>query len=119
MEINITEAAKAKIREFAKANNEKPVVRIYIEKANCFEARFGIAIDTYKEGDEITQSGDIKILTDREYIPKYSKGINIDYTTNPKEGFMISSSYPVIREPRACCSFGGCRNRCTGCSKNQ
>jgi Fe-S cluster assembly iron-binding protein IscA len=113
MEINITEMAQVKIREFAAANNEEPVIRIYVEKAACSGARFGIAIDNFRTGDEITQKGDIKIFTDSEYVPIYSDGINIDYTVKPKEGFIISSCRPVKKANDESCSSGGCG----GCSK--
>lgn len=119
MDINITEAAQLKIKEFAAANNEDPVVRIYVQKATCYEARFGIVIDSFRQGDEITQKGDIKILTDSEYVPKYSNGINIDYTVNPKEGFIISSAVPLKNKISTGCSSGGCGNSCGGCSKNK
>lgn len=119
MNINITETAKVKIKEFAAANNEEPVVRIYVQKATCSEARFGIAIDDFRQGDEITQKGDIKILTDSEYVPRYSNGINIDYAVKPKEGFIISSVVPVKRSIREGCNSGGCGHGCGGCSKNK
>lgn len=113
MEINITEMAQVKIREFAAANNEEPAIRIYVEKAACSGARFGIAIDNFRTGDEITQKGDIKIFTDSEYVPKYSDGINIDYTVKPKEGFIISSCRPINKVNGDSCSSGVCG----GCSK--
>lgn len=117
MEINITDIAQTKIKEFATANNEEPVVRIYVEKASPKGARFGIVIDNFRPGDEITQKGDIKVLTDSEYIPIYSDGINIDYTVEPKEGFIISSCYPVKSGKSESCSSGGCGNGCAGCSR--
>lgn len=119
MDINITEAAQLKIKEFAAANNEDPVVRIYVQKATCYEARFGIVIDSFRQGDEITQKGGIKVLTDSEYIPKYSNGIKIDYTVNPKEGFIISSALPLDNRISTGCGSGGCGNSCGGCSKNK
>lgn len=117
MYINITELAQSKISEFAAANNEKPVVRIYVERATCLDARFGIAIDSFRTGDEITQTGDIKVLTDSQYIPRYSNGINIDYVVKPKEGFVISSAFPVRKNSTGC--LGGCGSSCPGCSKNK
>ncbi len=117
MEINITDIAQTKIKEFAAANNEEPVVRIYVEKASPKGARFGIAIDSFRSGDEITQKGDIKVLTDSEYIPIYSDGINIDYTVKPKDGFIISSCRPVKSDKSEGCGSGGCGSGCGGCSK--
>lgn len=119
MLINITELAQTKIKEFAAANNEEPVVRIYVEKATCSDARFGIAIDNFRPGDEITQMGDIKVLTDKEYIPLYSNGINIDYAVNPKEGFIIASASPVKKTSSTGCGAGGCKKGCGGCSRNK
>jgi HesB-like selenoprotein len=117
MEINITDIAQTKIKEFAAANNEEPVVRIYVEKAACSGARFGIAIDNFRSGDEITQKGDIKVLTDNEYIPIYSDGISIDYIVEPKEGFIISSCGPVKSDKGESCSSGGCGSGCGECCK--
>lgn len=117
MNINITDSAQVKIREFAAANNEEPVVRIFVQKATCYEARFGIVIDSFKQGDEITQKGDIIILTDSEYVPRYSNGINIDYSVNPKEGFIISSALPIKRNFNTVSHSKKCGGNCGGCSK--
>lgn len=119
MDINISETAQFKIKEFAAANNEEPVVRIYVERATCHDARFGIAIDSFRTGDEITQRGDIKVITDSEYVPKYSNGINIDYSVKPKEGFIISSMAPVNRSITQGCGTEGCSNGCGGCSRKK
>lgn len=115
MNINITEAAQAKIREFASANKEEPVVRIYVQRATCYEARFGIVIDSYRAGDEVTQRGEIKVLTDSDYIPNYTNGINIDYAVKPKEGFIITSALPITKGSKGRGS-GGCSGGCSGCS---
>lgn len=111
MLISISKLAQVKIKEFATANNKEPVVRIYVERANCHDARFGIAFDSFKPGDETTQMDDIRILTDSEYVPLYSNGIDIDYAVKPKEGFIISSAFPVKKS-----SKGGCDRGCGGCS---
>lgn len=117
MDINITELAKVKIKEFAEANNEEPVVRIYVERATCSDVRFGIAIDDFRPGDKVTQKGEIKVLTDSEYVPKYSNGINIDYTVKPKEGFIITSAVPLKKSRTNEHSCGGCGGNCGGCSQ--
>lgn len=115
MLISISKLAQVKIREFAEANRKEPVVRIYVDRATCHDARFGIAFDDFKPGDEITQMDDIKILTDREFVPQYSNGIDIDYAVKPKEGFIITSAFPVQKSSPGCGS-GGCGQGCGGCS---
>lgn len=118
MLISISKLAQVKIKEYAAANNEEPVVRIYVERANCHEARFGIAFDNFKPGDEMTQMDDIKILTDSEYIPLYSNGIDIDYAVKPKEGFIITSAFPVKKSSKGC-SSGECSGGCRGCGSHK
>lgn len=105
MEIKVSELAVKKINEVVKQNNEQSILRIYVEKASCSSARFGIAFDNVKDNDEITEAYGIKFITDKQYMPKYSNGINIDYVISPKEGFIIASLNPITK---------GCTG-CTGC----
>jgi Fe-S cluster assembly iron-binding protein IscA len=110
MEFRITQLAEAKIKETVELNNEVPVLRIYVEKAACSGARFGIAFDDIKEGDEVTEVNGIRFITDTDYVPQYANGISIDYACGPKEGFMIQTLFPIIK------SGGGCGGGCSGCS---
>ncbi|TDT60924.1 iron-sulfur cluster biosynthesis family protein [Fonticella tunisiensis] len=112
MEFKVTALAERKIKEVVELHNEVPVLRIYVERAFCSGARFGIAFDYIREGDEITEVNGIQFITDSEYMPRYSDGISIDYVTNPKEGFIIKS----LRSVTSGCG-GGCGSRrgCTGC----
>lgn len=114
MNIKISEAARQKIAQSAQSFKTEPVARIYVEKAACSGARFGIAFDSQREGDILTKLGEISILTDTKYIPVYSNGIDIDYTEYPKEGFIIKSIEPVKTDCSGCGGCGG--NSCSGCS---
>lgn len=111
MDFKVTQPAEDKIREAALANGEVPVLRIYVERATCSSARFGIAFDDIKAGDEVNEINGIKYVTDTEYVPVYTNGIYIDYVTEPKEGFIIDSLHQVIRSGGGCgggCGSGGC-----------
>ena len=109
MEIRLSKLAKEKIEESVDINNEEPVLRIYVEAVACSGAKFGLAFDYIKDEDTITEVDGIKFLTDKEYVPAYSDGIDIDYKTGLKEGFIIKSINPVAA------SFG-CGEGCGGCN---
>lgn len=102
MDIKLSKLAEDKIREAVKENNEQPNLRIYVEKVACSGARFGIAFDDIKEGDSVTDVNGINIITDNEFIPVHSDGIDIDYVVTPNEGFIIKSLRPIKK------SCGGC-----------
>ncbi len=112
MDIKITAIAGEKIKEELKKVDGNLMVRIYVEAVACSRAKFGIAFDELKDGDEITEVDGIKIVTDTQYIPKYSEGISIDYVTGEREGFIIKSLNVVSGG----CS-GGCSSGCSGCHK--
>jgi Fe-S cluster assembly iron-binding protein IscA len=109
MDINLSELAREKIMENVAAYNETPVVRIYVESISCSKAKFGIAFDYIKDGDHITEVDGIKFITDSEYVPAYSDGIDVDYVVGTKEGFVIKSIHPVsISSGCGCGGGGGC-----------
>jgi iron-sulfur cluster assembly accessory protein len=111
MDIQITDLALDKIREFASCNNSESNARIYVSSAGCSGARFGILIDDIKEDDEVCDICGVKVITDREYIPKYSDGLDIDYVLGSKEGFIIKSLREVKKSCGGC-SSGGCSGGC-------
>jgi iron-sulfur cluster assembly accessory protein len=111
MDIKITDLALNKIKEFASFNKSEPNVRIYVTSTGCSGARFGIAIDDIRKEDEISDICGIKVITDKEYIPMYSDGLNIDYVLEPKEGFIITS-LRTVKKSCGGCSTGGCSGSC-------
>lgn len=110
MEILLSRLAADKIREAAEQNNEEKTVRLYVEGAGCSGAKFGIAFDDIKDGDVVSKIDDITFITDTQYIPMYSDGLDVDYVSTPKEGFVISS----IRQVKGYGCGGGCSG-CSGC----
>jgi Fe-S cluster assembly iron-binding protein IscA len=109
MEIKITAKAKEEIITSAKENKVEPVVRLYVTSAACSGAKFGIAFDEPKENDVMTEIDGIEFITDSEYVPKYADGLNIDYVTSPKEGYVITSIRPIKKS---------CGSGCGGCGKH-
>lgn len=105
MDIKLSQLAEDKIKEAIKENNEQPNLRIYVEKVGCAGARFGISFDDIKENDTVTAVNGINIITDNEFIPKHSDGIDIDYVVEPKEGFIIKSLRPI---KKSCSGCSGC-----------
>lgn len=112
MEVVISKIAENKIIENALEYNTEPMVRIYVDKVLCSSAKFAIVFDDKREGDEVTAVGEINILTDTQYVPNYTQGIKIDYTTSPTEGFLISSLNPKSSGCSGCsgCSYEGHQN---------
>lgn len=106
MDIKFSALAGEKIKEELKKVDKDLMVRIYVEAVACSRAKFGIAFDELKDGDEITKVDGIKIITDTKYIPHYSNGISIDYVTGKQEGFIIKSLNPMA---------SGCSSGCSGC----
>jgi len=120
MEIKLTDIAKEKIINSAKENNIEPSVRLYVTKAACSGATFGIAFDEPKQNDVMTEIDGIEFITDTDYVPTYADGMNIDYVTGEKEGYVISTIRPVKSSCGTGCGSsgdnGGCG--CGGCGKN-
>ncbi|WP_035380527.1 HesB/IscA family protein [Fervidicella metallireducens] len=108
MEIKVSQVAIEKILDAVKEHNEKPTVRIYVAGVACSGAKFGIAFDDVKEGDETTEISGLTFITDTEYMPVYADGINIDFVTEPSEGFVITSLRPVAPS---------CGGGCSGCGQ--
>jgi iron-sulfur cluster assembly accessory protein len=113
MEIKITEKAKEKIISSAKEYKVDPIVRVYVTGGGCSGGKFGIAFDEAKQYDIMTEIDGIEILTDSEYVPKFSDGLNIDYVITPKEGYIISTLRPIKKD---CGSGSG--SGCSGCKKD-
>ncbi|CDF57120.1 hypothetical protein [Thermobrachium celere] len=105
MEVHVTKLAEEKILEAIKTYNEKNQLRIYVEAVACHGAKFGLAFDDIKEGDVTEKVGDIIYFAD-ENVLKYSDGIKIDYVTEPKEGFIVTSLRPI---KSSCSSCFGCK----------
>lgn len=110
MEIKITDIAKEKIINSAKENNIEPTVRLYVTSAACSGAKFGIAFDEPKQNDVLTEIDGIEFITDTDYVPTYADGMNVDYVTGEKEGYIISSMRPIKSACGTGC--GGCCNNC-------
>lgn len=108
MEIKITDAAREKIISLAMENKVEPVVRLYVLCTACHGAKFGIAFDDPRQYDVLTEMDGIEFITDTEYVPKYSSGLSVDYTNNPKEGFIITT----LRPTKSSCEGG-----CSSCGK--
>lgn len=113
MDIRISHLAEEKIKESAALYHTEPVVRIYITNITCRGAKFGIAFNDERTGDEKTLINGIEFLTDTEYVPSYADGIDIDYMTGDKEGFIIK---PIKPAKINCCGGCGCKKGCRGCS---
>jgi Fe-S cluster assembly iron-binding protein IscA len=105
MEIRLTAIAEEKIRVEMDRLSEKLWLRIYVSAAACHGAKFGMAFDDIKDGDEITNINGIDIITDTEFVPKYCDGLSVDYVTEPNEGFIIKSLRSV--ETKGCGGCGG------------
>ncbi|MEF9951332.1 MAG: iron-sulfur cluster assembly accessory protein [Clostridium sp.] len=102
MEIRLSKLAAEKISEVVKANEEVAALRIYVAKAGCSGAVFGLAFDDAKETDDVTVVDGISFITDTEYIPQYSDGLDIDFNEGENEGFIIKSINPVQKSCGSC-----------------
>lgn len=105
MDIKLSKLAEDKIKEAVKDNNEQPNLRIYVERAGCSGARFGIAFDDPKDSDQVTEINEINFITDNEFIPVHADGIDIDYVVEPREGFIIKSLRTI---KKSCSGCSGC-----------
>ncbi|KMT20868.1 iron-sulfur cluster biosynthesis family protein [Clostridium cylindrosporum] len=103
MEIKLSQLATEKINEVVKSNDETPTLRIYVTSVGCSGAKFGLAFDDAKETDTLTEVNGITFITDTEYVPEYSNGLDIDFTEGENEGFVIKSLIPIKKS----CG-GGC-----------
>lgn len=131
MEITITDLAINKIKEISTEYGLEPTVRIHVEGVACKGASYGILFDSPKQYDVLTEVQGIEILTDTQFITKYSDGLQVDYIIGEdnKEGFVIKSIKPPvkIREivdgeyvpeklEEVDLSDEGCSGSCGGCS---
>ena len=91
--IQLTQNAVSKVKNFATQSTDYQGkdFRIYVEGGGCSGFSYGFTFDEQKEGDEINQAGEIRVLIDPQSA-KYLEGSKIDYIEDMRgAGFVIEN----------------------------
>jgi iron-sulfur cluster insertion protein len=91
--VQLTENAVSKVKNFAtqSMDYQDKDFRVFVESGGCGGFSYGFTFDEQREGDEINQAGEIRILIDSQSA-KYLAGAKIDYVEDLRgAGFVIEN----------------------------
>lgn len=91
--VQLTENAVSKVKNFAaqSADYQGKDFRIYVEAGGCNGFSYGFTFDDAREGDEINQAGEVRIIIDPQSA-KHLAGSQIDYIEDMRgAGFVIEN----------------------------
>jgi iron-sulfur cluster assembly accessory protein len=92
--VELTENAVSKVKNFVaqSADYQGKDFRVYVQGGGCCsEYSYGFTFDEQREGDQINQAGEIRILIDPQSA-KYLEGSKIDYVEDLRgAGFVIEN----------------------------
>lgn len=103
--VAITDAAAAKVREFAQqmGSMEGKYLRIFLRKGGCAGVSYGFSFDKKDSADRLYTSNGIEFIIDDWSVPLI-EGSTVDYaTTDRGSGFTVKNPYSARNN---CCGSG-------------
>jgi iron-sulfur cluster assembly accessory protein len=91
--ITLTEKAQNKVKAFTAAEGQatNKGLRIYVKGGGCSGFEYGFSLDEEKEGDNVLQVGEIKVLIDAFSAP-YVMDSTVDYVEDFRgAGFTVKN----------------------------
>jgi len=86
-----TSATKEVILLLAKPENAGKMLRLFVEEGGCFGMQYNMMFDEKRDGDSISERGDVSILVD-EFSARYLRGTVVDFSDAlVAGGFKISN----------------------------
>ena len=103
--VQLTENAVHQVKNFftQSSNYQGKDFRVYVQGGGCCsEFSYGFTFDDQREGDQINQAGEIRVLIDPQSA-KYLEGAKIDYVDDSRgAGFVIENP-----NAKGSCGCGG------------
>jgi len=91
--VQLTENAVSKVKNFATQSTDYQGkdFRVFVEGGGCSGFSYGFTFDEQRDGDEINQAGELRVLIDPQSA-KYLEGAKIDYVEDLRgAGFVIEN----------------------------
>lgn len=103
--ISLTSAAVDKVKSYLeqeRASLPQGGLRIYVQAGGCSGARYGLVLDEAAEGDQVFDSGGVKVIVDSTSL-EHLRGAEIDFRDDPAGGGF------AVKNPNAApsCGCGG------------
>ena len=100
--VTLTESAASHIKELlaSETDDRKKSLRVYVEGGGCSGLQYGMVLDEKREGDLVTDCGDVPVLVDA-FSLNYLRGTVVDFEDSLNGGgFKISN--PNARQSCGC-----------------
>ncbi len=105
-ELNVTELAVTKLKEYMQANNIESALRVALMQGGWSGPSLGLALDEPKSDDKVFENDSLQFLVE-EGLLNTTGGITVDYIdAGPRSGFGITSVNPI--NSGGGCSSGSC-----------
>ena len=91
--VTVTEIAAEKVRAFVNGQDAQGEIglRVGVRGGGCSGFQYALALDEQREGDQVFDSGGIRVLVDQASL-RYVDGSTVDYTENfMGSGFEVSN----------------------------
>ena len=102
--VRLTDAAVAKITEFAAGHEEAEGkhLRIYIQGGSKAAYEYGFTFDARHGGDEVLEQGGVDLLVDR-FSLMYMQGSEVDFVDDVTQGLRpatltVKAVFPIHRD---------------------
>jgi iron-sulfur cluster assembly protein len=89
--VTLTDTAASKVKELMNGQAEAPGLRVAVRGGGCSGFQYALAFDDQREGDEIFEHQEIKLLVDAESLP-FVDGSEVDYIESLQgAGFSVNN----------------------------
>src|SRR3954453_23556538 len=89
--VTLTDTAASKVRELMNGNTPEQGLRVAVRSGGCSGFQYALAFDEQRDGDEIFEHSDIRLLVDTESLP-FVDGSEVDYVESLQgAGFSVNN----------------------------
>ena len=100
--ISLTSAAVDKVKSYLEQEREslpQGGLRVYVQPGGCSGARYGLVLDEASEGDQVFDSGGVRVIVDPTSL-EHLRGAEIDFKED------LTGSGFAVKSPNAAPSCG-------------
>ena len=91
--VTLTDNAASKVKELmnGQAEAEAPSLRVAVRGGGCSGFQYALAFDQQREGDQVFEHGEIRLVVDSESLP-FVDGSEVDYIESLQgAGFSVNN----------------------------
>ena len=91
--VTLTDKAASKVKELmnGQAEAEAPSLRVAVRGGGCSGFQYALAFDEQREGDQVFEHDDIRLVVDSESLP-FVDGSEVDYVESLQgAGFAVNN----------------------------